>query len=149
MAIPAVSVALSKFNDEIFRSPPCEVDERVEDLVIELTWMQCFLVDGEQTPEGRARTAVWSPAIERLAVYAQDLHSGFVSPAVKILGIEKLTKKLATLREKLLPFVTTHVGGPSYVAEVPGQYYETDQIKIYVHLQTCKCVSHKTIKYFR
>nr|GMD77260.1 jacalin-related lectin 19-like [Ipomoea batatas] len=128
MAISAVSVALSKFNDEISRSPPCEVDERVEDLVIELTWMQCFLVDGERSPEGRARADVWSPAIERLALYAQNLHSGLVSPAVKILGIEKLTKKLAALREKLRPFVAAHVASSSEVA--PAAVKLSKEIKV-------------------
>nr|GMD75453.1 jacalin-related lectin 19-like [Ipomoea batatas] len=137
---------MSKFTDEI-----CEVDDRAEELVMELKWMQCFLIDGERTPEGHLRAEFWSPAIERLALYAQNLPSGLDGIFVEIKNLTKklaalreklhpfiknLTKKLAALREKLHPFVThvvasspeAHVASSSEVA--PAAVKLSKEIKV-------------------
>ncbi|CAH9095249.1 unnamed protein product [Cuscuta epithymum] len=91
MAIAAVDEALSMLNHELNQYCPCAVD----DLLIELPWMKCFLVDGQQTPAGKKRADIWSPIIQRLALCAVNLQ-----PAGG--GVQ-----LSKLREKLLPFHST------------------------------------------
>ncbi|XP_019180502.1 PREDICTED: jacalin-related lectin 19-like isoform X1 [Ipomoea nil] len=106
MAIPAVSVALSKFNDALSETQ-CGADEHVEELVTELTWMQCFLVDGEKTAQGRVRTDIWSSAIERLAVCAQELnYGGGGGHSNKSRDFANLNARFASLRAKIQPFLT-------------------------------------------
>nr|GMD81643.1 putative late blight resistance protein homolog R1B-16 isoform X1 [Ipomoea batatas] len=106
MAIPAVTVALSKYND-VLSETQCGADENAEELVTELTWMQCFLVDGEKTAQGRVRTEIWSSAIERLAVCAQELHYGYsTGRSNKSRDIANLNARFASLRAKIQPFLT-------------------------------------------
>lgn len=119
MAIPAVAVALSKFND-VLSATQCGADENVEELVTELTWMQCFLVDGEKTAQGRVRTDVWSAAIERLAVCAQELPHGYGGGhSNKSRDIANLNSRFASLRAKIQPFLTCQAPS-SGSSQIPG-----------------------------
>ncbi|CAH9103826.1 unnamed protein product [Cuscuta europaea] len=111
MAIAAVDEALSMLNDELTQYCACSVD----DLLVELTWLKCFLVDGQQTPAGRKRADIWSRIIQRLALCAVNLQpaGGWIEPGLEPLAVEGLTQKLSELREKLLPFHSSPVRADS------------------------------------
>ncbi|CAH9103868.1 unnamed protein product [Cuscuta europaea] len=103
-AMAAVSAALdiATFNEELHQSSSLE-----DDLLIELTWLKWFLIDGQRTPEGRQRAEIWSPAIERLAQRAVTLQSGWVDVSSNPFGIADLLTNLSNLRDKLQLLVTS------------------------------------------
>lgn len=107
MAITAVSDALAKLklNDAV---------DPFHDLVIELSWMKCFLLvhdDAGHPPpplQGPMKKIadVWSPIIERLALRALYHPSYCVAD-----DDDGLSLKLSQLRERIQPFLSvSHAG---------------------------------------
>ncbi|CAH9131057.1 unnamed protein product [Cuscuta epithymum] len=103
-AMAAVSAALdvATFNEELHQSSSLE-----DELLIELTWLKWFLIDGQRTPEGRQRAEIWSPAIERLAQRAVTIQSGWVHVSSNPFGMADLLTNLSYLRDKLQLCVTS------------------------------------------
>lgn len=120
-----VTSVLLKLDDPVVKQGISSygVEEEAEELVAELTWIKCFLVDGGETKQGRSRVSVWAAIIQRYALKAQKVLSAFdhsvdveiggeqqslsvETVAHEKLEIENIINKLASLREKLQIYVT-------------------------------------------
>ncbi|CAH9095281.1 unnamed protein product [Cuscuta epithymum] len=94
----AVEVALKRVDLNSLNGFGFSKDKRME-LAMELTWMKTFLITSEKTGHGRKVADVWCPAIELLAGNCDD---SFLKTTQRL---DAACKKLASLRQKIQPFV--------------------------------------------